>query len=154
MQSRAERSRNVLKGLASETHKGSVKKDNEAIAMRPKTILVVDDEKMVLEANKEFLEFLGYRVYPTGSGQEALDVYTEKQKDIDLVILDMIMPGISGGETFDRLREINPHSKVLLSSGYCIENQAQEIMGRGCDGFLQKPFRLKELSHKVRELLD
>jgi PAS domain S-box-containing protein len=118
------------------------------------TILLVDDEKMVLEVSKAMLESTGYRVYATGSGQEALAVYMEKQKEIDLVILDMIMPGISGGETFDRLREINPGIKVLLSSGYSIEGEAQTIMDRGCNGFLQKPFRLANLSRKVREMLD
>ena len=62
-------------------------------------------------------------------------------------------PYLPGGETFDRLREINPGIKVLLSSGYSIEGQAQEIMDRGCNGFLQKPFRLENLSRKVREML-
>jgi two-component system cell cycle sensor histidine kinase/response regulator CckA len=66
----------------------------------------------------------------------------------------MIMPGISGGETFNRLHEINSNVKVLLSSGYSINGQAQEILDRGCNGFIQKPFRLEELSIKVRELLD
>jgi two-component system cell cycle sensor histidine kinase/response regulator CckA len=63
-------------------------------------------------------------------------------------------PYLSGGETFDRLREINPKVKVLLSSGYSIEGQAQEILDRGCNGFLQKPFRLANLSRKVREMID
>jgi CheY-like chemotaxis protein len=103
---------------------------------------LVDDEKMVLEVSKAMLESMGYRVYAAGSGQEAIAVYMEKRNDIALVILDMIMPGISGGEAFDRLREINPKVKVLLSSGYSIEGQAQEILDRGCNGFLQKPFRL------------
>ena len=63
-----------------------------------------------------------------------------------MVILDMIMPEISGGETFDKIKEINPDVKVLLSSGYTIEGQASEIMSRGCSGFIQKPFNLKNLS--------
>jgi len=130
------------------------KTESETIAMGPETILVVDDEKMVLEVSKELLEFLGYRVYAAGSGQEAIAVYMEKQKEIDLVLLDMIMPGISGGETFDLLREINPGIKVLLSSGYSITGQAHEILDRGCNGFLQKPFQLEHLSRKVREMLD
>ena len=123
------------------------------IARGTETILLVDDEKMILEVSKELLESMGYRVYAAGSGQEAIAVYMEKQKEIALVLLDMIMPGISGGETFDRLREINPGIKVLLSSGYSIKGQAQEIMDRGCNGFLQKPFRLENLSRKVREML-
>ena len=107
------------------------------------TILLVDDENMVMEINKELLETLGYKVYGAGSGQEAIAVYMEKKDKIDLVILDMIMPGISGAETFDRLREINPNVKVLLSSGYSLNGEAQTIMDRDCNGFIQKPFRLE-----------
>jgi len=138
--------------VASEKEMVKEKRATGTIARGTETILLVDDEKMVLEVSKELLESMGYRVYPAGSGQEALAVYMEKRSEIDLVILDMIMPGISGGETFDRLREINPEIKVLLSSGYSIEGQAQEIMDRGCNGFLQKPFRLANLSRKVREM--
>jgi CheY-like chemotaxis protein len=124
------------------------------IARGTETILLVDDEKMVLEVNKELLESMGYRVYSAGSGQEAIAVYMEKKSEIDLVILDMIMPGISGGGTFDRLREINPEIKVLLSSGYSLNGEAQTIMDRGCNGFLQKPFQLEKLSQEVRARLD
>ncbi len=123
----------------------------DALLTGTETILLVDDEQMVLEVSKEMLESLGYRVYAAGSGQEAIAVYLEKQAEIDLVVLDMIMSGISGGETFDRLRAINPGVGVLLSSGYSINGQAQEIMDRGCRGFLQKPFNLAGLSRKVRE---
>ncbi|MCX5816334.1 MAG: response regulator, partial [Proteobacteria bacterium] len=137
--------------------KKEVEKEKTAtatIARGTETILLVDDEKMVLEVSKELLESMGYRVYTAGSGQEAVAVYMEKRNEIDLVILDMIIPGISGGETFDRLREINPDAKVLLSSGYSINGQAQEIMDRGCNGFIQKPFHLGKLSSKIREMLD
>jgi len=72
---------------------------------------------------------------------------------IDLVILDMIMPSMGGGETYDRLKEIHPTIKVLLSSGYSIDGQATEILKRGCDGFIQKPFTMKELSKAIREVL-
>ena len=117
------------------------------------TILLVDDEKMVLEVSRAMLESLGYKIYLTGSGQEAIAVFMEKRNDIDMVILDMTMPGISGGETFDRLREINSEIKVLLSSGYSIDGKARKILNRGCNGFIQKPFHLEKLSHKVREML-
>jgi len=130
------------------------KTETGTIATGTETILLVDDEKMVLEVSKEMLEFLGYRVFAVGSGQEALAVYLEKRNEIDLVILDMIMPGISGGETFDRLREFNSAIRVLLSSGYSINGEAKTIMDRGCNGFLQKPFQLEQLSGKVREVLD
>jgi CheY-like chemotaxis protein len=133
-----------------------VVKDNAetlAIVKGKETIMLVDDEKMVLESNKEILELLGYKVYAFGSGQEAIAIYMGKSKEIDLVILDMIMPGISGGETFDHLREINPEVRVLLSTGYSLKGEAQAIMDRGCKGFLQKPFQIEKLSQKVREML-
>ena len=125
----------------------------DEIVMGTETILLVDDEKTVMEVNKELLESMGYTVYVAGSGQEGLAVYMEKKDKIDLIILDMVMPGISGGVTFDRLREINPDVNVLLSSGYSLNGKAQEIMDRGCNGFLQKPFLMEELSGKVREML-
>jgi two-component system cell cycle sensor histidine kinase/response regulator CckA len=128
--------------------------EDGTIARGTETILIADDERMVLDVSKEMLESLGYRVYATGSGQEALAVYMEKRKEIDLVILDMIMPGMSGGVTFDRLREINSAVKILLSSGYSINGEAQHILGRGCKGFIQKPFHLVTLSRTVREVLD
>ena len=72
----------------------------------------------------------------------------------DLVILDMIMPEMSGGETYDRLKEISPGIMVLLSSGYSIDGQATEILERGCNGFIQKPFDIEQLSQKIREVMD
>jgi PAS domain S-box-containing protein len=117
------------------------------------TVLFVDDEYMIVEVGQTMLEKLGYRVLTTGSGKEALDLYEKQKGEIDLVILDMIMPGIGGGETFDRLKVINGNVKVLLSSGYSIDGQAKEILDRGCSGFIQKPFSIEELSRKVREVL-
>jgi two-component system, cell cycle sensor histidine kinase and response regulator CckA len=72
---------------------------------------------------------------------------------IDLVILDMIMPGMDGGATFDRIRELRPAMPVILSSGYAIDGQAQQILEKGCNGFLQKPFTISALSRQIRETL-
>ena len=99
------------------------------------------------------LEILGYSVLVARNGKEALEVYEEHQTEIDLVILDMIMPGMGGGETYDRLKSIDENVRGLLSSGYAINGQAKEILERGCKGFIQKPFSLNELSIKVREVL-
>jgi two-component system cell cycle sensor histidine kinase/response regulator CckA len=126
---------------ASEKEAAKEKTAAGTIARGAETILLVDDEKMVVEVTRKLLESMGYRVYAAGSGQEAIAVYMEKRNAIDLVILDMIMPGLSGGETFDRLREIDPEIRVLLSSGYSIEGEAQHILNRGCNGFIQKPGR-------------
>jgi CheY-like chemotaxis protein len=99
------------------------------------------------------LEKLGYRVFTARSGEEAIELYKKKRAEIDLVILDMIMPGMGGGKAFDHLKEIDRNVKVLLSSGYSINGQAHEILSRGCKGFIQKPFDLEEFSIKVNELL-
>ena len=118
------------------------------------TVLLVDDEDMILDVGTQILEKMGHKAIKAKSGQEAIEIY-EKHKDlIELVILDMIMPGVGGGEAYDRIKAINPEAKVLLSTGYSINGQATEILERGCNGFIQKPFRMKELSHKIREVLD
>ncbi|MEW5908508.1 MAG: histidine kinase N-terminal 7TM domain-containing protein [Thermodesulfobacteriota bacterium] len=118
------------------------------------TILLVDDEEMILEVGEQILDKIGYRVLKANSGLAAVSIYESHRADISLVILDLIMPEIGGGETFDRLIKINPEVKVLLSSGYSIEGQAQSILDRGCSGFIQKPFGISDLSKKIREILD
>jgi CheY-like chemotaxis protein len=117
-------------------------------------VLLVDDEDLILEIGKEMLEKMSYDVLVARDGEEALQIYTENPSSIDLVILDMIMPVMGGGETFDKMREINPKGKFLLSSGYSVDGEATEILERGCNGFIQKPFNIKELSAKIREILD
>ena len=86
------------------------------------------------------------------SGKEAIEIYKQNADRVAMVILDLIMPGMGGGEVYDRLKEVDSNVKVLLSSGYSIDGQAAEILNRGCDGFIQKPFRLNELSKKLRDI--
>jgi nitrogen-specific signal transduction histidine kinase/CheY-like chemotaxis protein len=117
------------------------------------TILLIDDEKMILDVGCELLEELGYTVLSALSGREALDIFQKNSGKIDLIIMDMIMPGMGGGETFDRLRNINSNIKVLLSSGYSVNGQAAKILRRGCDGFIQKPFNLNQLAEKIGEIM-
>ena len=117
-------------------------------------ILLVDDEEMVLDVGVQLLKTLGYTVLEAKGGKEAVEIYKANKDKIDMVILDMIMPGVGGGEAYDRMKEINPTIKVLLSSGYSIDGQATEILERGCDGFIQKPFNMKQLSRSIREILD
>lgn len=118
------------------------------------TVLFVDDEDMIIDVGCQILEKLGYNILTAGSGKEAIAIYETKKDEIKLVILDMIMPDMGGGETYDRLKKINPQIKVLLSTGYSINGQASEIMDRGCNGFIQKPFNVKQLSRKIRDVLD
>jgi len=116
-------------------------------------LLLVDDEEMILDVGAAMLKKLGYSVQTAGSGEEALQFYQAHGDTIDLVILDMVMPGMGGGEVFDRLKAVDPAIKVLLSSGYSINGKASEIMDRGCAGFIQKPFNLAQLSEKVAAVL-
>ncbi len=117
------------------------------------TILIVDDEEMVLDVGARVLKKLGYTVQESNNGRNAVALYKKLQDKINLVVLDIVMPDMGGGEVYDRLKEINPKVKVLLSSGYSIDDQAREIMGRGCDGFIQKPFSMKAMSDKLSEIL-
>ena len=118
------------------------------------TILLVDDEELIIDVGQAMLEMLGYRVIIARNGQEAIHLIMELGKQIDLVILDMIMPGMDGETTFDRIREIKPVMPILLSSGYTINGHADKIMRRGCNGFIQKPYNISELSQKIRKVLD
>ncbi len=117
------------------------------------TVLLVDDEEMILEVGQAMLEKLGYRIVVAAGGEQAIDVVKRKGDEIDLVILDLIMPGMNGGKVFDRIKEIRPQMPVMLSSGYAINGHADEIMKRGCNGFIQKPFNITVLSQKVRKVL-
>ncbi len=116
------------------------------------TVLMVDDEEMVIDVGSRFLERIGYRVLVARSGEEAVKIYGENKSSIDLVLLDMIMPGMGGGKTFDGLKRIDPSVKVILASGYSMNTQTTEILNRGCRGFIQKPFSMAQLSRKLNEV--
>ncbi|MDY6987015.1 MAG: response regulator [Thermodesulfobacteriota bacterium] len=118
------------------------------------TVLLVDDEEMIVDVGNEMLTALGYHVMVASNGKQAIALYEHNKDKIDMVILDLIMPDMGGGEVYDRLKEINPKVKVLLSSGYSIEGQANKILERGCDGFIQKPFNIREVSEKLRDILE
>ena len=118
------------------------------------TILFVDDEELIIDVGTRMLEKLGFKVVVAKSGSEAIKIYEEMHEKIDLVILDMVMPEMNGGVVFDKLKERNDYVNVLLSSGYSIDGQAQEIMNRGCNGFIQKPFNMNQLISKIKESLN
>lgn len=116
-------------------------------------ILLVDDEQMVRNCASEILQFLGYTVYLAENGAEAVATYLEKQKSIDLVILDMILPGTSGSQILKTLRGIDPGVKVILSSGYGLQGDVQRVVESGCLDFIQKPYVFTELSQKVQRIM-
>lgn len=118
------------------------------------TILLIDDEKMITEVGRAMLEKLGYRVLTANSGAQALRYLQKGEETLDLIILDLIMPGMDGAATFEEIRKGWPSLPVILSSGYAINGQADKVMRRGCRAFIQKPFSLAELSQVLREVLE
>ncbi len=130
------------------------KETQEIFPNGKETVLLVDDEEDVVKVTERLLRRIGYRVLVARNGKEAIEIYERNKARIDIVILDMIMPVISGGEAFDRLKDINPNVRVLLSTGYSLEGEALKILSRGCAGFIQKPFRINLLAQKIREVLD
>ncbi|MRR17539.1 MAG: response regulator [Deltaproteobacteria bacterium] len=118
------------------------------------TILLVDDEPVIIDVARDMLEILGYRVIAAHNGRDAIDIYARRKNEIDMVIQDMVMPGMNGADVFQALKKINPEVKVILASGYVMNKQIAAMIGQGCRAFMPKPFRLEDLSTKVRKVLD
>ncbi len=139
---------------ASEKEVKTVTGGEEPILEGSGKILLVDDEELILDVSIEMLGELGYETLKAKGGKEAIALYKAHKDAINLVILDMIMPDVDGGKVFDIIKEINPDVRVLLSSGYSIDGKAEGILNRGCDGFIQKPFNMNQLSGEIRKILD
>lgn len=116
-------------------------------------ILLVDDEEVIIDVGREIMEMLGYQVMVARSGREAIEIYGLKGAEIDLVILDMIMPELGGKETFDVLKTMNPGVRTIFSSGYSINKKIKDIMASGVCAFLQKPFTIEDLSSKIKSVI-
>ncbi len=127
------------------------------------TIMVVDDQEMVRALVSDMLGELDYEVIAVKDGREAVTCYGEMMEQakeeerhdhpVDLVILDMVLPKLDGRETFDHLREINPDVRVILSSGYDVDDRVKEVLDRGAIGFIQKPYHIEALLNLVRKVL-
>jgi two-component system cell cycle sensor histidine kinase/response regulator CckA len=126
----------------------------ESVRVGSETILIVDDEDQVLDACRAMLNQLGYNTILAKNGKEAVEIFQKENANIDLIILDMIMPVMDGLTAYGHLKEINANVKILLSSGYSITDNVKEIVAKGCDEFIQKPFSLSQFSRVTRELLD
>jgi two-component system, cell cycle sensor histidine kinase and response regulator CckA len=121
---------------------------------RGETLLLVDDEPIIREMWAEILDEIGYEVIPAGDGNEALSVLQERNGAVDLVILDLVMPHKGGKETFALIRERYPSMKVLVSSGYSENGEVREVIEAGADGFIQKPYQIRMVTAKIREIID
>ncbi len=118
------------------------------------TILIVDDHETIWDFLIEALQQLGYSVLLAENGLDAVEIYRENPHEIDLVLLDMIMPKAGGHQTFFQIRAIDPEAKILLSSGFVSENEVQDLLAQGACGFLPKPHRLPVVARAIREILD
>ncbi|MCD6406242.1 MAG: PAS domain S-box protein [Planctomycetes bacterium] len=119
----------------------------------PASILIVDDEESVRDVIAVMLTSLGHKVVTCHNGAEAVEYYRRAWRNIDLVILDMVMPQLTGGEMFAAMKNINPAIKAILVSGYTVDGEAQDILNNGVLSFIQKPLRLADLSRHVNEAL-
>ena len=117
---------------------------------RGELVLLVDDERVLRELGKEILETHGYRVQAVGSGEDALSFIRSSDEAVALVILDLVMPGLDGGETYRRLRDVDTNVPILLSSGLSSEEAVEGILADGATGFLAKPYGIGELTQAVR----
>ncbi len=117
------------------------------------TILVVDDEKTNLDVTRELLERWGYTVLTADKGQDAVAIYEKEHSNVDLVLLDMIMPGMSGERTFELLQQMEPKVRIIVCSGYSMGSQAKRLMERGCLGYIQKPYHFDQFLRKIDEAM-
>jgi len=121
---------------------------------RQEVILIVDDEEMILDSGEKMLRILDYEVITAGDGETAVEIFKDRRQEIDMVILDMVMPGMNGEEVYMKLKAMDPDVKVLISSGYSVDGLPEEFGDHTRERFLQKPFNLKTLFKKTREVLD
>jgi DNA-binding NtrC family response regulator len=118
------------------------------------TILLVDDEESILNLGRKILEEYGYTVLMAGDGESALEAYRQEQRQIDLVILDLIMPGIGGRRCLDELFKISLQAKVVVASGYSAKGPVKETIEAGARGFIKKPYDMRQMLSVVRSVLD
>jgi PAS domain S-box-containing protein len=117
------------------------------------TVLLIDDDEMILDIGTSLLEKLGYRVLVANGGEKALQIYKDSMSDIDLVVLDLMMPVMDGEAVYDALKALNPRVKVIVASGYPIDGKANEILKKGGNAFIQKPFSMKSFAEKIKAVL-
>jgi CheY-like chemotaxis protein len=118
------------------------------------TILLVDDEEEIVNVGRNFLEKLGYKALIARNGLEAVEIFRTYRDEIALVVLDLVMPKMNGKQTFLEIKKIQSDAKILISTGYAIDDKVEGFLNQGCHGFLQKPFSMNEFARAVRKILD
>ena len=123
-------------------------------AGKPVSVLIIDDDEMSLEVLSEMIEELDYEVHRANTGKKGFEIYAENSSEIALVLLDMVMPDLDCETVFLGLRKINPECKVLLSTGMDMNDEAENMLELGCEGYIQKPCSLEELEKKIRSIIE
>ena len=133
---------------------GKFETESDESSEKIRTFLLIDDEPIVTDICEMMLKQLGYRVLKANSGSEGIKLFEANKDHIDLIISDFNMPGMNGQEVVDKLRVIDHSVKVLLSSGGLSIPHEEDAIGRGFNGFLQKPYGIETLSDKIAEILN
>jgi two-component system cell cycle sensor histidine kinase/response regulator CckA len=141
----------VVEQVPEETYRPQV---DPMVAGGDETILLVDDEESVREMGRRMLEHFGYEVLSAPDGETAVLEYGKRTRKIDLIVLDLIMPGMGGRRCLDELLWINPRAKVLIASGHAMNDSVKESLAAGAKGFVGKPYELNQLLRAIREILD
>lgn len=128
--------------------------DSKALPRGSETILIVDDHETIWDFLIEALQRLGYSVLLAENGLDAVEIYRENPDEIDLVLLDMVMPKLGGHQTFYKIKAMDPDAKILLSSGYVSEEEVNDLLAQGAKGFLPKPHRIAVMAAEIRKILD
>ena len=148
---------NIYEASEERQRRGKYFKMSDTIKTLPtgsETILIVDDHETIWDFLIEALQQLGYSVLLAENGLDAVEIYEANPKEIDLVLLDMIMPKAGGHQTFYKIRSLDPEAKILLSSGFVSEAEVHDLLQQGACGFLSKPHRLPAVARAIRQVLD
>ncbi|MBW2333696.1 MAG: PAS domain S-box protein [Deltaproteobacteria bacterium] len=140
--------------IEKETERVEPKEEKFPIKGGNETILLVDDEEAIRELGKDIITRFGYTVLIASDGETALEIYRENKKEISLVILDIIMPGMGGRKCLEELLKINPELRIIIASGYSMNGPSKEVIKAGAKGFISKPYNINQILKAVRETLD
>lgn len=133
---------------------GSKSPDPDMAVRTRKTMLLVDDEEAIRHIGQQLLSDMGYNVLLAKDGLEAVEIYRSKSTEIDIILLDIVMPNMGGREAYEQFKKINPRVRVLVWSGANVDDVATEMLKSGCCGFVHKPFSIKQLCEKIKEIIE
>ena len=143
-----------IPAVKQEEHETASSSRTEGVPLESEaTVLLVDDEEALREVGREILEAFGYAVITAKNGEEALEILRSSGKDIDLVILDLIMPGMGGQQCLAQILQKKPYQKIIVASGYAATGQAKEVLDQGAMAFISKPYDLEKMMKLIEQVM-